>query len=93
MHPHPEPPPRTVVERLDARLTALGLAGPRRRDTALAVLVAAGMLAVVTPVVLAPGPASELGLAPGTVALALGVVTVQNLLLALRRTAPRSVWR
>jgi signal transduction histidine kinase len=88
MHPHPEPPPRTGADRLDARLTALGLAGPRRRDAALAVLVAAGTLAVVTPVVLAPGPAAELGLAPGTAALALGVVTVQNLLLALRRTAP-----
>ncbi len=88
MHPHPEPPPRTGAERLDARLTALGLAGPRRRDAALAVLVAAGTLAVVTPVVLAPGPAAELGLAPGTAALALGVVTAANLLLALRRTAP-----
>ncbi|WP_224387565.1 sensor histidine kinase [Pseudonocardia sp. ICBG1293] len=88
MHPHPEPPPRTAVERFDDRLTALGLAGPRRRDAALAVLVAAGTLAVLAPVVTAPGPAAQLGLEPGPTAWALGLVTVQNLLLALRRTAP-----
>lgn len=79
--------PDRVWVRIDRVLTVVGLVGVFRRDCALAVVVALGMLGVLGLTTIDPELALD-GLAADDFAVALAAVAVQCLLLCLRRVAP-----
>lgn len=82
--------PDGVETRADAALTRIGLTSPRRRDAALAAVVALGSVVVVLVGLADPTLRSALGAAPFAVPALLVLLVAQSAALVFRRTRPAS---